>query len=65
MIHAGFAVLSVQDVTSNAAEIAERWHDARARHREPLIAREGEVDRVGEGEGSETAIEPVFVRFLG
>jgi cyclopropane fatty-acyl-phospholipid synthase-like methyltransferase len=44
---AGFAVLSVQDVTSNAAEIAERWHDARARHREPLIAREGEANFQG------------------
>ena len=39
---AGFAVLAVQDVTSNAAEVAARWHDARERHREPLVAREGE-----------------------
>jgi cyclopropane fatty-acyl-phospholipid synthase-like methyltransferase len=41
---AGFAVLSVQDVTANAAEIAARWHAARARHREPLVAREGEAN---------------------
>jgi SAM-dependent methyltransferase len=41
---AGFAVLSVQDVTASAAEIAARWHDARARHREPLVAREGEAN---------------------
>jgi hypothetical protein len=41
---AGFAVLGVQDVTSNAAEIAARWHDARVRHREPLLAREGEAN---------------------
>jgi SAM-dependent methyltransferase len=40
---AGFAVQAVQDVTANAAEIAARWHDARARHREPLVAREGEA----------------------
>lgn len=44
---AGFAVLEVQDVTSSAAEIAARWHDARARHREPLVAREGEANFQG------------------
>lgn len=41
---AGFAVVAVQDVTANPAEIAARWHDARARHREPLVAREGEAN---------------------
>jgi SAM-dependent methyltransferase len=41
---AGFTVLAVQDVTANAALVAERWHDARARHREPLVAREGEAN---------------------
>ncbi len=41
---AGFAVVGVQDVTANAAEIASRWHDARVRHREPLLAREGEAN---------------------
>ncbi len=41
---AGFTVKSVDDVTNNAAEIASRWHDARARHREPLVAREGEAN---------------------
>lgn len=41
---AGFAVLEVQDVTANAAEVAARWHDARARHREKLVAREGEAN---------------------
>jgi SAM-dependent methyltransferase len=40
----GFTVLEVQDVTANAAEVASRWHDARARHREPLVAREGEAN---------------------
>ena len=39
---AGFGVRAVQDVTANAAEVALRWHDARARHREALVAREGE-----------------------
>ena len=41
---AGFMVKSVDDVTNNAAEIASRWHDARARHREPLVVREGEAN---------------------
>ena len=44
---AGFEVRSVSDVTANAAEIASRWHDARARHREPLVAREGESNFEG------------------
>jgi SAM-dependent methyltransferase len=39
---AGFTVTSVEDVTDNAANIALRWHDARARHRDALVAREGE-----------------------
>jgi SAM-dependent methyltransferase len=41
---AGFDVRAVQDVTANAAEVALRWHDARARHREALVAREGEAN---------------------
>jgi SAM-dependent methyltransferase len=44
---AGFAVLAVHDVTANAAEVAARWHDARARHRAPLAAREGEANFEG------------------
>ena len=44
---AGFAVLAVHDVTANAAEIAHRWHEARARHRESLVAREGESNFLG------------------
>jgi SAM-dependent methyltransferase len=44
---AGFAVLAVQDVTANAAEIAARWRDARARHQEALVAREGEANFQG------------------
>jgi SAM-dependent methyltransferase len=41
---AGFALLGVQDVTANAAEVASRWHQARQRHREALVAREGEAN---------------------
>jgi SAM-dependent methyltransferase len=44
---AGFAVLAVHDVTANAVEVAARWHEARERHREPLIAREGEGSFLG------------------
>ncbi len=39
---AGFTVLSVQDVTTNAAEVSHRWHEARARHRNSLETREGQ-----------------------
>jgi SAM-dependent methyltransferase len=41
---AGFAMLGVQDVTSNAAEVSGRWLEARARHREALVAREGQAN---------------------
>jgi SAM-dependent methyltransferase len=41
---AGFALLRVQDVTDNAAEVSRRWHDARAQHREALVAREGQAN---------------------
>jgi len=41
---AGFAVLGAQDVTGNAAEVSGRWHDARARHRDALVAREGQAN---------------------
>jgi cyclopropane fatty-acyl-phospholipid synthase-like methyltransferase len=39
---AGFEVKTVEDVTANAAKVASRWHDARARHRAALVGREGE-----------------------
>jgi SAM-dependent methyltransferase len=41
---AGFTLLSVTDTSAEAALIALHWHDARARHREPLTTLEG-VDR--------------------
>jgi SAM-dependent methyltransferase len=44
---AGFEILAVKDVTANAAEVASRWHDARARHRVALVAREGETNFEG------------------
>ena len=44
---AGFDVRAVQDVTSNAADVASRWHDARARHRDALVAREGATNFEG------------------
>lgn len=39
---AGFDLLAVHDVTENAALVSRRWHDARAAHRDALVAREGE-----------------------
>ena len=47
LLAAGFVVRAVQDVTANAAEVASRWHDARARHREVLVAREGAANFEG------------------
>jgi cyclopropane fatty-acyl-phospholipid synthase-like methyltransferase len=44
---AGFVVKAVEDVTANAAEVASRWHDARARHRDALVSREGESNFEG------------------
>jgi SAM-dependent methyltransferase len=41
---AGLQVLDVQDLTASAATISQRRHDARARHREALVAREGQVN---------------------
>jgi SAM-dependent methyltransferase len=39
---AGFKLVQKEDVTESAAVISGRWHDARERHREPLIRIEGE-----------------------
>ena len=41
---AGFTVLGVDDVTDNAADVARRWHDARQRQEEALVAREGRAN---------------------
>ena len=44
---AGFELLAVHDVTDNAAQVSRRWHDARAVHRDALVAREGEANFEG------------------
>jgi SAM-dependent methyltransferase len=41
---AGFHLVSAWDLTASEATIAGRWHNARARRREALIAREGQVN---------------------
>jgi SAM-dependent methyltransferase len=38
---AGFTLLAADDATDNAAQVAARWHDARARHRDALVVGEG------------------------
>ena len=38
---AGFSDIKVLDTTESAARIAARWHDARQKHRERLVATEG------------------------
>ena len=38
---AGFEIVAVEDLTPVAAEISKRWHDARAKHRDAMIAIEG------------------------
>ncbi|HUJ83238.1 MAG TPA: hypothetical protein VLW83_15240, partial [Candidatus Acidoferrales bacterium] len=44
---AGFQILRSDDTTSNAAAIAKRWHDARARRKTALIAIEGDSNFTG------------------
>ncbi|GGL19436.1 class I SAM-dependent methyltransferase [Deinococcus radiotolerans] len=44
---AGFDLVAWEDLTSAAAEIARRWHDARATHREALLATEDETQFAG------------------
>ncbi len=39
---AGLTLVTQQDVTENAAAVAGRWHEARARHRDALMMLEGE-----------------------
>ena len=40
---AGFQLLSVTDTSKNAALIARRWHDAREKRRDALVALESEA----------------------
>jgi len=44
---AGFTLVSCEDVTGAAAAIAQRWHDARERHRMELVDREGDANFAG------------------
>jgi SAM-dependent methyltransferase len=44
---AGFTVVGVEDVTQSAADVARRWHDARARQQDALVAREGPANFEG------------------
>jgi hypothetical protein len=44
---AGFSLLAVEDVTDNARDVARRWHDARQRQKEALVAREGRANFEG------------------
>jgi SAM-dependent methyltransferase len=44
---AGFTVRGVEDVTANATAVASRWYQARDRHREALVAGEGEANFEG------------------
>jgi SAM-dependent methyltransferase len=47
IVQAGFTLLSTEDVTAGAAAIAQRWHDARERHRVELVEREGDANFAG------------------
>ena len=44
---AGFARIEVLDTTASAAEISKRWHNAREKHGEALVAIEGRVNFEG------------------
>jgi ubiquinone/menaquinone biosynthesis C-methylase UbiE len=43
LTEAGFSLLRHEDLTENMAAMAGRWHDARERFREQLVADEGEA----------------------
>ena len=45
--HAGFRVLKVEDTTSNACDIAQRWREARESRKKELIDIEGEANYAG------------------
>jgi cyclopropane fatty-acyl-phospholipid synthase-like methyltransferase len=44
---AGFELVNCEDLTSSAASVSKRWHDARENHREGLIRIEGETNFQG------------------
>ena len=47
LAEAGFGLLAADDVTDNAAAVAQRWHNAREAQRSALVAREGETNFAG------------------
>jgi ubiquinone/menaquinone biosynthesis C-methylase UbiE len=47
LTQAGFRILRVTDTSENAAAIASRWHDARAKRKEQLVPAEGSADFEG------------------
>ena len=47
ILEAGFTALKVMDTTEHAACIAGRWHEARQKHKERLLAIEGEQKYTG------------------
>jgi ubiquinone/menaquinone biosynthesis C-methylase UbiE len=55
LVLAGFSVMSVSDTSKQAAEIAERWYEARQRRREPLI----ELEAMERFEGLQRFLECV------
>ena len=44
---AGFTLLANEDVTAEAALIAQRWHAAREQHRDELVPRDGDANFAG------------------
>jgi SAM-dependent methyltransferase len=47
ILQAGFTSLKVSDTTDNAAGVAARWHQARQKHKDRLLAVEGEQTWAG------------------
>jgi SAM-dependent methyltransferase len=47
ILQAGFTGLKVSDTTDNAAGVAARWHQARQKHKDRLLAIEGEQTWAG------------------
>jgi ubiquinone/menaquinone biosynthesis C-methylase UbiE len=47
MARAGFCQIRATDTTENAAKIAKRWHDAREKRKDALVAAEGDANFAG------------------
>ncbi len=57
---AGFGVISVHDTSAQAADIAQRWHDARERRRDELVALENTPDDPGRFDGLQRFLSCVY-----